>query len=1432
MAINPALLKLLPKPIRDSVIIKQQTNKVMGPPASTKKIVSVATKSANAGVKSGNKSSSSSSSTSSPKTSSGSGGSSSPTTKISDYKSSRPVGMTITVMNPRTGKVTSYGTKNTTVEQTAKYWEDKGYTIVSTKSLAKPGGGSGPGTSYGESKIYEYTSPSAGYKGESYVPLYKQPIKETITEVKPEKILTETTNEQNISGLNIPMSLTQGGQVWKLKNQNRYVSPESIVSSNQGMMDAYKQGMETGSTYIHGSGLPTPRHSTTAREQKLDDFKERSKQIAYEMQFDKEYYAGKDAEGKPVYIYKSPYLIEHGYLPNDSDYSTQKSKLKTQLENIPTDKEIDNYVKTTKSNIEQAQTSLSTIYNSPAKTKYMIDENQDNIWDKDAEGNIKYKTREELIPLYHSNIQSMKESLTKVDNPKYRTEIKTGRTSVSNLLFMVKKHEELGYELDVKNDTYSFNLPKATKVHQWVFGEQHSAALASANLLESPLGIKSFAHGIYDAIVPGDQSKGRIEEVAAYSLNLKSGLNRGNYVAKVLTSPAMVQGVYLPTATIGLSYGLSSVGANVSSKLAWATPKLGPVSKTVLSGAGKVFGGRFATAKVTGGLFLAIEGPRLSKLPKDKIPAELGQTVFNWAMMYGSFKAGASLYKTVHPNPLPPSSKPQFIKDFQNAKYKIKNFMPRKLVSEYEKYSVAKTSWFETGQMARNYTQRQALYENTFLSNLKSKIEYRSIGYQWNLRLNESLRKTYSNRLNPPFGTTSRETTTTWEQIRGKSIDPYAPKTSSTWGGYDSYIYAQPSFETYIDTKIAATHRNVEPWNRYMYKSNVNVKAYNLKDIKFGETQINQIGGGRFMFDTKSINHPIHITGKGIVIGQEGKNTYSFFQSNVRFQPKKDLIIRGQIKGLSKSTELETLGFSYDVTKSGIFDKANAKFYKTTGFGMDINKNTVYARGLARVDTYSSGYTTYRSFGRFFSSGRSSWFTDYGKIADISGGLEFSSFTPKHSTPDTAIIKGSTTVKGFGNTAKITYSNTVKYRPPSDFVSINYNPNKIIGINTGKGVTNTIAKTKNIGISSSTGNQQSTVSLVKQYVAEEFKPFTARAFVFSQQLTTFKPIVQNAFPTLQTINQTALKTTLTPVLATGLIQSGKRKTRTLNVSSTITTNINDLGIDSIKIGELDKIEQGSLNLNMSISRTATESINDVDTLNKMKMDRMTLLGTLTAQKTEEKTNAVTISILPSSPTIQMPMAYYGGASINPSRPTPIINPFDIILPNKLFLPKFFEESNKTKKETSDTNGYNVFVKDRVYVKGKKKYETKFVKMNKKPLNYTNANNLGMAIVDNSQAATFKIKKTEGSPKQPSILIPMTNPNKFYERGDKNIERRTHRIDSLGELQQITARGWLSQQQKSLQSVNKKQTNKKLKNISFKMPTVEQSMKKMLKGLNF
>lgn len=111
-------------------------------------------------------------------------------------------------------------------------------------------------------------------------------------------------------------------------------------------------------------------------------------------------------------------------------------------------------------------------------------------------------------------------------------------------------------------------------------------------------------------------------------------------------------------------------------------------------------------------------------------------------------------------------------------------------------------------------------------------------------------------------------------------------------------------------------------------------------------------------------------------------------------------------------------------------------------------------------------------------------------------------------------------------------------------------------------------------------------------------------------------------------------------------------------------------------------------------------------------------------------------------------------------------------------------------------GYNVFVKS----KGVNK------KVNKVPLMENIARDLGSWVVDNTLSAEFSIKKAKGKPRPPKVIVPNNyfNRNTFKFRNfimkqgkviplkNKYIERKERRLDSVGEVRNITIARLLKQ----------------------------------------
>jgi len=126
-------------------------------------------------------------------------------------------------------------------------------------------------------------------------------------------------------------------------------------------------------------------------------------------------------------------------------------------------------------------------------------------------------------------------------------------------------------------------------------------------------------------------------------------------------------------------------------------------------------------------------------------------------------------------------------------------------------------------------------------------------------------------------------------------------------------------------------------------------------------------------------------------------------------------------------------------------------------------------------------------------------------------------------------------------------------------------------------------------------------------------------------------------------------------------------------------------------------------------------------------------------------------------------------------------------------------------------GYNVYAKERQYFKGTKKKPGKFIKINKKALSERDAMAFGANAIDNSAGASFKIKPSKKMAQEADFkLVPFSKlEKKFYRKKNDNIfiEKTTHRIDSKGEKQGISALGWVAERRTKAKKHKQKMVTK-------------------------
>ncbi|RLF35811.1 MAG: hypothetical protein DRM99_03970, partial [Thermoplasmata archaeon] len=166
-------------------------------------------------------------------------------------------------------------------------------------------------------------------------------------------------------------------------------------------------------------------------------------------------------------------------------------------------------------------------------------------------------------------------------------------------------------------------------------------------------------------------------------------------------------------------------------------------------------------------------------------------------------------------------------------------------------------------------------------------------------------------------------------------------------------------------------------------------------------------------------------------------------------------------------------------------------------------------------------------------------------------------------------------------------------------------------------------------------------------------------------------------------------------------------------------------------------------------------------------------------------------------------------TITPDVTTPPTPP-----PSVPFILRFEEEKKKKPKtvvKEKRYKSYDVFVKN-------KKDSKNFFRVNKKPLTREDALSMGATIVDETTSAVFKIKPSKGKPSKPSIRakpFPRLRKKFYEERPNTFVEKKTHRVDTIGEQLGVSAREWLGGR-KPLKLFKKKKQKNEFKHLSRRL----------------
>ena len=131
-------------------------------------------------------------------------------------------------------------------------------------------------------------------------------------------------------------------------------------------------------------------------------------------------------------------------------------------------------------------------------------------------------------------------------------------------------------------------------------------------------------------------------------------------------------------------------------------------------------------------------------------------------------------------------------------------------------------------------------------------------------------------------------------------------------------------------------------------------------------------------------------------------------------------------------------------------------------------------------------------------------------------------------------------------------------------------------------------------------------------------------------------------------------------------------------------------------------------------------------------------------------------------------------------------------------------STKTK-----TQGYNTYAKEITRDEKGNIKEQSFIRINKKPLAKTDALSLGLRAVDQSAARTFHVKQTSQSAEKPATdfywnanrgkVRPKISKGKAVSR-NMYIEKSKFAIDTPGEIEGITVKGWQERQRRTRKNI--------------------------------
>lgn len=373
-------------------------------------------------------------------------------------------------------------------------------------------------------------------------------------------------------------------------------------------------------------------------------------------------------EGVQIKVEEAPetaYMRDYDWRPSKGwMYSSAISTIQSEIDKATANAEaLEANIKTAEENLEKFRTNLDVVKASPDDSRWKApDVAQETL---DALGIKKQEdySKSEMLKMIYHGLQVNRDAISQQSDA---TKLARSIVSLEKTKKQLEEYQKKGYDIEQTDEGYQFKYPTAYEAHVGIFGQEKTdIMLSSSAFMKTPLAIGTFASAIQYAVTGEEKvQEAERESLAQYSFGLfeaeKKGI--GAYIGKVVTSGAVIEGIVIPTLTLGASYTMSAIGAGASG----VVPTGGKITESLMGIGQKISQikepvttiGKVAekTAKVvsklagpalitTGAGIVTYSGLEVATEHPEQFGAWLGETGFTIGMMIGAGKAGQKMFE-------------------------------------------------------------------------------------------------------------------------------------------------------------------------------------------------------------------------------------------------------------------------------------------------------------------------------------------------------------------------------------------------------------------------------------------------------------------------------------------------------------------------------------------------------------------------------------------------------------------------------------------------------------------------------------------------------------------------------------------------------------------------------------------------------------------